>query len=112
MAETSNIETPQSISAEINEVKKSAHNQNVSPSPNGDDGSRLKELLKKAINKVKENKKATIITGVAVAALATVGIALHVKKGKAKNVPAPETKQPAQNTQSVVNVDTKESAKT
>lgn len=131
VAEISQVETPQNISAEINEVKKSAqnrvrvkgslkdlkrhkpvHNQNVSPSPNGDDGNRLKELLKKAINKVKENKKVAVITGVAVAALATAGIALHVKKGKAKNLPASEIKQPSQNTQSVVNIATKESAKT
>lgn len=132
VAEVSNVETPQNISAEINEVKKSAqnkfrvkgslkdlkrhkpvHKQNVPSAPNGgDDGNKLKELLKKAINKVKENKKAAIITGVAVAALAATGIVVHAKKGKAKNVPAPDTKQPAQNTQSVVNVDTKESVKT
>lgn len=132
VTEISNVETPQNISAEINEVKKSAPNkfrvkgsikdlkkhkpvrkQNVPSAPNGgDDGNKLKELLKKAINKVKENKKAAIITGVAVAALAATGIIVHAKKGKAKNVPAPETKQPAQNTQSVVNVDTKKNAKT
>lgn len=55
------------------------------PTPGGgDDPNRFKELINKAIKKVKENKKAAIIIGAVAVALTATGIILH-KKGKLKN---------------------------
>lgn len=71
------------------------------PTPGGgDDPNRFKELINKAIKKVKENKKAAIIIGAVAVALTATGIILH-KKGKLKKqrVAMPQAQQPLKTAQ-------------
>lgn len=71
------------------------------PTPGGgDDPNKFKELINKAIKKVKENKKTAIIIGAVAVALTATGIILH-KKGKLKKqrVAMPQAQQPLKTAQ-------------